>query len=80
MSVRLVVAAAQGFRVLLAVCHVLRYTPHMVTLQRLIAEDAIGARRGSCGTLTQGSCSRFDNDFMNLSQRVDRAPIYAFTI
>ena len=35
MSVRLVVAAAQGFRVLLAVCHVLRYTPHMVTLQRL---------------------------------------------
>ena len=41
-EVRLVVAAAQAAGVLLAVCHVLRYTPHTVTLQRLIAEDAIG--------------------------------------
>jgi predicted dehydrogenase len=36
------VAAAQAAGVLLAVCHVLRYTPHTVALQRLIAEDAIG--------------------------------------
>lgn len=39
---RQVVAAAQAAGVLFAVCHVLRYTPHTVALQRLLADGAIG--------------------------------------
>ena len=41
-EVRQVVEAARTAGVLLAVCHVLRYTPHTVALQRLIADGAIG--------------------------------------
>ncbi|HEY8663646.1 MAG TPA: Gfo/Idh/MocA family oxidoreductase, partial [Propionibacteriaceae bacterium] len=39
---RQVVEAAQAAGVLFAVCHVLRYTPHTLALQRLLAEGAIG--------------------------------------
>jgi len=39
---RQVVEAAQTAGVLLAVCHVLRYTPHTVALQRLLADGAVG--------------------------------------
>ncbi len=39
---REVVAAVEEAGVLLAVCHVLRYTPHTLALQKLIAEGAIG--------------------------------------
>lgn len=39
---RLVVEAAQEAGVFLAVCHVLRYTPHTTVLRRLLAEGAIG--------------------------------------
>lgn len=39
---RAVIEAAQNANVLLAVCHVLRYTPHTVVLRRLLAEGVIG--------------------------------------
>jgi len=39
---RQVVEAAQAAGVLFAVCHVLRYTPHTLALQRLLVEGAIG--------------------------------------
>lgn len=39
---RAVIEAAQSANVLLAVCHVLRYTPHTVVLRRLLAEGVIG--------------------------------------
>ncbi len=41
-EVRQVVEAARANGVLLAVCNVLRYTPHTVALQRLLADGAIG--------------------------------------
>ncbi len=39
---RQVIEAADEAGVFLAVCHVLRYTPHTVALRRLLAEGAIG--------------------------------------
>lgn len=40
---RAVIEAAREADVLLAVCHVLRYTPHTIALRRLLDEGAIGS-------------------------------------
>jgi predicted dehydrogenase len=39
---RAVIEAAEAANILLAVCHVLRYTPHTIALRRLLDDGAIG--------------------------------------